>query len=127
MTHDELAKIAGSEKRVSHIMGGVAMKTPAPVEWLPGDGKKGQKFNVKRLEKLCRARGLDPCDVAVRALDTSVKDGKPVVDLTDKERIDVALKLMEYLIPKKKAIEHTGTNGGPLQVEIVTFANKITE
>lgn len=65
-----------------------------------GNGRSGQRFNIERLEEACRRIGVDPCEVAAKGLS---KEAAP--DLSDKERADIALKLMEYLMPKRRAIE----------------------
>lgn len=79
-----------------------ALKTKPPKHMRTrGNGKKGQVFNEERLIAACKKYGVDPVEVAAKALSRDV-------ELTDKERTDVALRLMKYLMPEKRAVEHSG-------------------
>lgn len=80
-----------------------------------GLGKPGQRFNLERLSELCDKYGIDPAEVAVRGLQAG--------DLSDKERMDIALKLMEYTYAKRKSVEVTGEEGGPVEL-VVTWAGE---
>lgn len=83
-----------------------------------GNGKPGQKFNLERLTDLCQKYGIDPAEVAFKGLDP-IK----TPDLKDRDRIDIATRLMEYMYAKRKAVEVTGEDGGPLTVQILRYAD----
>lgn len=87
-----------------------------------GDGKPGQKFNLERLEQLCAKYGIDPAEIAVAGLDPTKSP-----DLKDKERIDIALRLMEYTYAKRKAVEVGGSDGGPVKLVIEWAESKSSE
>ena len=87
------------------------MKTKPPKHMKRGNGKPGQTFSLERLEQLCKQYGADPAEVAIVGLDKAL-----VPELKDKERIDIALRLMEYTYAKRKAVE---VNGGDKPVELV--------
>lgn len=78
-----------------------------------GNGKPGQKFNTERLAALCEKYGIDPAEQAMKGLDPM-----KTPDLKDRDRIDIAVKLMEYLYAKRKAVEVTGEEGGPLELVV---------
>jgi hypothetical protein len=85
----------------AHVMANMANGTkPERHRYVKGNGKPGQTFNVERLERACLEFRADPCEVAAKGL---VPELTPT--LTEKERSDIALKIMEYLMPKKRAIE----------------------
>jgi hypothetical protein len=84
-----------------------------------GNGKPGQKFSLERLEKLCEKYGIDPAEVAVEGLDRELTP-----DLKDKERIDIALRLMEYTYAKRKAVEISGEDGGPVELIVKWVSEK---
>ena len=85
----------------AHVLANKIYSTRPPKHMTQkGNGKPGQTFSVERLEKLCERYGLDPCEVAVKGL-----SAQHAPDLKDKDRADIALKLMEYLMPKKRSIE----------------------
>lgn len=91
-----------STQRLPEAVRQAALKTKPPKHMrVRGNGKKGQVFNEERLIAACKKYGVDPLEVAARAL----QDG---VDLSAKERTDVALRLMKYLMPEKRAVEHSG-------------------
>lgn len=75
-----------------------------------GRGKPGQKFNIERLTELCHQYNVDPAEVAFKGLQHG--------DLTDKERMDIALKLMEYTYAKRKSVEIAGEDGGPVELVV---------
>ena len=75
-----------------------------------GNGKPGQRFNIQRLSELCDRYGVDPAETAVKGLIQG--------DLTDKERMDIALKLMEYTYAKRKSVEIAGEDGGPVELVV---------
>lgn len=91
-----------------------ALRTPPPAHMKRQSKryKKGQTFNVERFAEICNEHQLDPAEAAVTLLQ------RPDVELKDKEKLEAYIKLMEYLYSKRKAIEHTGKDGGPLKVEI---------
>jgi hypothetical protein len=80
-----------------------------------GNGKPGQKFNIDRLSDLCSKYGVDPAEVAVRGL--------TVGELSDKERMDVALRLMKYMYAERKSVEVSGEDGGPVEM-VITWAGE---
>lgn len=98
-----------------NIQGEVLMRantrTKPPKHMKKGNGKPGQKFSIERLESLCEKYGIDPAEVAVAGLDPL-----KAPDLKDKERIDIALRLMEYTYAKRKAVEIGNAGGEPLKV-----------
>lgn len=103
---------------VSEALHNVAIAKKPPAHMKNGNGKPGQKFSIERLERLCLQYGIDPAEIAVKGLDPL-----HAPDLKDKERIDIALRLMEYTYAKRKAVEVTGEDGGPVEL-VVTWANK---
>lgn len=80
-----------------------------------GNGKPGQKFNIERLSDLCSKYGVDPAEVAVRGLTAG--------ELSDKERMDVALRLMKYMYAERKSVEVSGEDGGPVEM-VITWAGE---
>lgn len=75
------------------------MKTPPPKHMTEGTKRK---FDPERFAALCEARGLDPAEMAINILNLEHDSLKP------KERLEAAIKLMEYLYPKQRAVEHSG-------------------
>lgn len=63
------------------------------------------KFNAERFAELCIARGADPAEAALKILELESDD------LPARARLDANIKLMEFLYPKQRAIEHSGTIG----------------
>lgn len=80
-----------------------------------GNGKPGQKFNIERLTELAKQYNVDPAEVAFKGLQCG--------ELSDKERMDIALKLMEYTYAKRKSVEIAGEDGGPVEL-VVTWAGE---
>lgn len=102
----------------------------------PGERRGGRQkgarnkktiINKKRLERL-QKMGFDPFEIARQIAmgevqDTIVlpakgKDGKPQavkVDIPWKLRLDAAKELMNYMEPKRRAIEVTGADGEDLR------------
>lgn len=74
--------------------------TPPIVKKESENFRPGQTFSPKRLAEACAKYGVDPCEVAAMGLDPTLAP-----DLKFKERADIALKMMEYLMPKKRATE----------------------
>lgn len=83
-----------------------------------GNGKPGQKFNIERLASLCDKYRIDPAEVAFKGLDPSLTP-----DLSDSDRAQIALRLMKYMYPERRAVEITGEEGGPLEL-VVTWAGE---
>jgi len=75
-----------------------------------GNGKPGQKFSIERLTELSKHYGIDPAEVAFKGLQCG--------ELSDKERMDIALKLMEYTYAKRKSVEIGGEDGGPVELVV---------
>ena len=89
------------------------LSTKPPKHMKRGNGKPGQKFSIARLEKLCERYGVDPAEVAIEGLDAELTP-----DLKDKDRIDIALRLMEYTYAKRKAVEVSGADGEAIELVI---------
>jgi hypothetical protein len=75
--------------------------------------RPGQTFSPERFAQICEERGYDPGECAIKFL------AREDLDLKDKDRLDAHIKLMEYAYAKRKAVEITGANGGPVEVESV--------
>ena len=98
----------------------VALATKPPKHMrTKGNGKPGQEFNLERLSGLCKKYGIDPAEQAFKGLDPMLTP-----DLKDRDRTEIALKLMEYLYAKRKAVEVTGEDGGPVELVIKWAAEK---
>lgn len=99
---------------VQEAVHNVAISTKPPKHMrAKGNGKPGQKFNTERLAKLCEKYGMDPAEVAFQGLDPM-----RTPDLKDRDRIDIAAKLMEYMYAKRKAVEVSGEDGGPVELVV---------
>lgn len=72
-----------------------------------GNGKPGQKFNPDRFAGLCIKMKKDPAEAALKLLTNPVD----LDQLKAKEKLDAYIRLMEYLYPKQRAIEHSGSIG----------------
>lgn len=64
-------------------------------------------FNDVRFVEACNKRGADPLDTLARAI------ASEEIDL--EQRANLSLKALKFLMPEKKAIEHTGENGEPIR------------
>lgn len=95
------------------------MRTKPPKHMKRGNGKPGQKFSIERLEQLCAKYGIDPAEIAVQGLAPALAP-----DLKDKERIDIALRLMEYTYAKRKAVEISGNDDKPVKLIVEWAGNK---
>lgn len=51
----------------------------------------------------------------LNAADPGSDDFHPLNGLSPKERSDILLNLMQYLYPKRKAVEHSGAVANPLE------------
>lgn len=81
-----------------------------------GNGRPGQKFDADRFAELCAQHKLDPAEEALKLLaDLEVQER-----LKPKDRLDAYTKLMEYIYPKKKSVESTGTMDASLTVNVRT-------
>lgn len=80
------------------------------------DYAPGQAWSHERFGNICEERGYDPALVAVEFM----RRERESLAMTDKEYMDVTLKLMEYLYAKRRAVEVSGPDGGPVQTEDVT-------
>jgi hypothetical protein len=114
---------------------------------LPNSGrKKGTpNKNTQDVMALCDRLGCNPIEIMARfaindweglgydSPDTVVgysKTAQPLKQqrITEKMRLDAASELAGYLIPKRKAIEHTGKDGDPIQVETLeTFLKRTSQ
>lgn len=83
-----------------------AMKTKPPRK------KKSlaQAFNDERFMEACRLRGADPLDVIARII-----SDKHCGEIPLEKRGDIALRALKFLMAEKKAVEHTGADGGPVR------------
>jgi hypothetical protein len=93
-----------------HILRNIQTNTKAPPMDRSDRYRPGQTFDVDRFAAICSERNLDPAEAAVKLLQ------KADVDLKDKEKLDAYIRLMEFLYSKKKAVELTGKDGGPVEV-----------
>lgn len=83
---------------------------------VPGSGRQKGTPNKRTQEllELWEQFGYDPA----KALNVLLPELPPEV------QANVHLKLMEYKYPKRKAIEHTGSNDEPLMSDVVAFEDK---
>lgn len=83
-----------------------AMKTKPP------RAKKSlaQAFNDERFMEACRKRGADPLDVIARII-----SDKYCGDIPLDKRGEIALRALKFVMAEKKAVEHTGADGGPVR------------
>ena len=80
--------------------------TPVPKSMMKqGKGyKPGQRFDGDRFAQLCVDKGLDPAEAALELLKS-----ERGLELKAKELLDAYTKLMEYVYPKQRAVEHSGS------------------
>lgn len=77
-----------------------------------GGRKKGTpNRKTKLVEEICAEMGIDP----IRGLARIAKNPKNPVEI----RLRAYSCIAEYMYPKRKAIEHTGSNGEALRIELV--------
>ena len=69
------------------------------------------------LMDICSEHNFDPAITVIKLI--MDKDA----DLLDKERADLCIKIMDYIYPKRKAIEHTGANGSDFLSSIIGEIN----
>lgn len=95
----------------------VALATKPPKHMrTKGNGKVGQKPSFERLVAVCEKRGFDPLEVVVQ--------GCMSLNLDEKSKVEWSLKVMEYMYAKRKAVEVTGEDGGPVELVIKWAAEK---
>lgn len=69
-------------------------------------------MNLKAVAEVLRDRGFDPTVELVKILEGNTLDADV--------RARMLTTLMEYVHPKKKSVELTGAEGGPIQIENVS-------
>ena len=85
------------------VLANIIHGTPVPKHTFRSPGyRPNMKFNVERFAELCEKQGLDPAEKALEILKMRGHD------LSAKELLDAYTKLMEYLYPKKRAVDHSG-------------------
>lgn len=77
--------------------------------------RTGKKLNLKAVAEILVEEGLDPTRELVRIIK---KEGA----LDPEVRARLLTTLMEYVHPKKKSVEITGAEGGPIVLEHVSDA-----
>lgn len=100
------ARVRRNEFRVRNAYGNLVT--------MQGQGKKGKDkpFDENYLAQLCREIGVDPARTALLGL-------RETSGLTEKERIDLSARLMEYLHPKKRAVDGNIDVEASLTIELV--------
>lgn len=105
-----------------------------PKHPLSGRKKGTPNKNTQDIMELCDKLGCNPIEIMARfaindweglgydSPDTIVgysKTAQPLKQqrITEKMRLDAACELASYIVPKRKAVEHTGKDGGAIQVE----------
>lgn len=88
-------------------------KRPEGAGWKKGVPSK----KTALLIDICSEHNFDPAITVIKMI--MDKDA----DLLDKERADLCVKIMDYIYPKRKAIEHTGVNGSDFLSLIVGEVN----
>ena len=94
------------------------MKTPAPkhMHLMPDDRQQAEfETNIGMVARQLQAMGHDP----VKKLVEACRGDK----LSEWQKAAIDKELLKYVAPQLKAVEHTGYEGGPLQVELVRFAD----
>ncbi len=81
-----------------------------------GGRRKGTP-NRKTVEVQEKLTALD-CD-PIEAMARIAMDQENPIEL----RAQMFRELAQYVAPKRKAIEHTGAGGGPMQVNIIRFSD----
>lgn len=82
------------------------LSTPPPKHMrVRGNGRPGQVFDPERFARLCEEKGKDPAAALLDLLDGRADE------LKAKELADIYTRLMEYLYPKQRAVEHSGEIG----------------
>lgn len=104
---------------------GYATKRP-PVAPNPGEdrnkyvnrsksSKRKTKINLRAVAEVLAARGYDPTEELIDIIETG--------SLPPEVESRTWLTLLEYTQPKKKAVEITGKDGGPIKLESVSDAD----
>lgn len=101
------------------ILGKINATPPPKHMRVKGLGNDKLKFDADRFAALCIKEGKDPAEMALRALN---EDGD-VGELKLKDRIQFALEMMQYLYPKLRATEHSGSIDMGL-AELLSMAEK---
>lgn len=108
-----------------------------------GGRKKGTPNKKSTLiEEKCKELGCDPAEILMRFCLNDEKGlgytgprikmapGGVVIEepwITSEMRLKAASELMEYLYAKRKAVEVTGEDGGPIESEVTITTENILE
>ena len=74
---------------------------------------KGYRHNQDTRDKI-------QASLLIKRLEDHVNAEKPILDSS---QVNAAKALLNKVLPDLKAVEHTGEDGGPLQVQIVRYAD----
>lgn len=77
--------------------------------------KRKNRINLRAVSEVLAERGYDPTQEIINILETN--------SLPDEVQVRVWSNLLEYTQPKKKAVEITGKDGGPIRLEAVSDAD----
>jgi hypothetical protein len=72
--------------------------------------------DVRTVATICEAFGYDPIESVINALQGD--------ELSIGEKVRTAMGLAEYIHPKLGRLEHTGSDGGPLELTVKWRAEK---
>lgn len=89
----------------------VALATKPP-KHMRTKGKKSlaKVFNDERFLVACEKYKADPLDVLARVISDA-----HCGDVALEKRAEIALRSLKFLMPEKKAVEHTGKDGEPVR------------
>lgn len=106
---------------VQEAIHNVATSTKPP-KHMRTRGKKSfaTVIDERRLLDAIAKRGADPCDVLARIISDDYCG-----EISLEKRGDVTLKVMKFLLAEKKAVEHTGKDGAPLQVILSAYDERL--
>lgn len=109
-------------------MAGPGIPGKAPGSPKTGGRKKGtpNKNKLEFAEKLdaaAKARGHSGLDILGEISDLYYQ----MRETNPEKAVDMLGKMMEYQFPKKKAVEVTGKDGGPVEVDLTPAASKFDE
>jgi hypothetical protein len=72
--------------------------------------------DIRTVATICEAFGYDPIEAVILALNGD--------ELSIGEKVRTAMGLAEYIHPKLGRLEHTGAEGGPLELTVKWRAEK---
>jgi hypothetical protein len=81
-----------------------------------GHRKKGQLGIKATLAERLRLKDFDPVDALIDALKAKTDEDGNGEELSLKDKAHISLELLSFLYPKLKGVEHTGKDGGPIEV-----------